>query len=113
MAVIAVISAVAIPAYNGYVQTSYRTDCENEVSAIRLAQEEFFLENNQYFDGTNAANLETNSSSIYKRSDKVLAGDSNCTYAVVTTGTPPSSYTLTATGANNLLGYGTVVTFSK
>ena len=52
VAVIAILSAIAIPAYNDYIRTSRHTEGINEIAAIQLAQEEFFLENNTYFGPT-------------------------------------------------------------
>lgn len=97
MAVLAVLAAIAIPAYQGYIATSYRTECHNEAAAIRLAEEEYFLENSTYFVGGNIASLATNSGNIYEPSTPASNGTSHCTFAVVSS-TPTTTYTLTAIG---------------
>ena len=55
VAIIAILSAIAIPAYNGYIATGRITGCANEISAIQLAQRQFFLENNGFFPVDGAA----------------------------------------------------------
>ena len=46
VAILAIISAIAIPAYTGYIKTAKLTEAQNNLAALRLAEEEFFLENN-------------------------------------------------------------------
>lgn len=108
VAILAIIAAIAIPAYNGYIDASYRTDCRNEVAAIKLAEEEYFLENNTYFLGANAGALQTNSSSMYQ-----APTGSNCAYSV-TSSSPTTTYTVTAVGTGTKIPTTeTVVTFVK
>ncbi len=69
MGVLVVIASIALPAYTGYMTTARMTDGKNELYKIRLAEEEFFLENNRYFgpvgvDGT-GANIQAASNNIY------------------------------------------------
>ena len=52
VAIVGILSAVAIPAYNGYMENGRIAECSNEVTAIKLAQKQYFLENNRYFPGT-------------------------------------------------------------
>lgn len=97
IAIIAVISAIAIPMYSNYIETAHRTEGWNSLAAIKLAQEEYFLENNRYFpnpDGnvsTTAGNLSTYWTP--KESD----ADRNFNYTVVSSGTG-TSYIATAIG---------------
>ena len=55
VAIIAILSAIAIPAYNGYITSGRLAECANEISAIKLAQRQFFLENNGFFPVDGAA----------------------------------------------------------
>lgn len=78
VAVLAVLTAIAIPAYNGYISTSRTTECLNNLSSIKLAEEEYFLENQEYFYGASASVLENQSGNLWE-----LAGDEpQCDYAV-------------------------------
>ena len=108
VAILAVIAAIAIPAYNGYISTSYKTECLNEVAAIALAQEEFFLENNEQFPsggGTlgTPGDIENGSLGLYKTSysTPIKLAAANCTYSVTSTTGPPT-YSIVATGTNHL-----------
>jgi len=83
LAVIAIIASIAIPMYSGYVRGSRFVDAQNELAAIRLAQEEFFLENNTYFgpvglDAT-GANIQAASNNLYTPS---VQGYVNFSYQV-------------------------------
>ena len=65
LAILGVLTAVAIPAYNGYITTAKMAEAENNLAAIRLAEEEFFLENNRYFDGADVAEIQSNSGNLW------------------------------------------------
>jgi len=115
IAILAVIASIAIPAYTGYITTAKKSECLNEMAAIKLAEEEFYLENNTYYagkreNGTNT--LQSASSGLYKGT--YAAGD-NCKYEVAAcgTGTIASCYTLTATGINDLASPAWTETFTK
>lgn len=93
IAIIAVIAGIAIPSYNGYIITARMSEADNNLAAIRLAQEEYFLENNQYFQGQTSDNTLTTASDglwvVAKGSDGY-----NFDYVV----TLSSGWTATATG---------------
>jgi type IV pilus assembly protein PilA len=125
MAILAVVAGIAIPSYTGYMHNSYMTECQNEVAAIKLAQQEFFLENNAYFPnppGTspNIQQIETDSAGLYV-SGYTVQGDlvktaanlakANCTYSLTSTAGP--SYTITVTGTNHLDPATDSFTFTK
>jgi len=118
LAILATIAAIAVPAYKGYIKTTYRTECIKEVAAIRLAEEEHFLEKNQYFvgeAGTGADDLETASSGIYEKSQELKNDTNNCAY-VVTSADDTVTYLITANKvAGRKLDTETnpIVTFSK
>ncbi len=110
VAIIAIISAIAIPAYSGYIRTARIQECQQEAASLSLAEEEFFLEQRVYFAGANAAALQTASQGLWTAAEP-LAANRNCTYVIVLVGT--TGYTLTATGSNKLSGEGTIVTKTK
>ena len=92
LAILGVVAAIAIPAYKGYVTTSHRSECQNEVAAIKLAEEEFFLDNNSYFTGVGSAALAAASNNIYQPSAPATP---ECTYEV-TSAAPATTYTILA-----------------
>ncbi len=55
VAIIGILAAIAIPAYNGYITSARLSECANEVTAIKLAQKQYFLENNRFFPDPDAA----------------------------------------------------------
>jgi type IV pilus assembly protein PilE len=82
LAILGIIAGVAIPIYKGYTESARATECANEVAAIKLAEEEFFLVNNTYFEGADVATLKTNSVGVYVPSPAASGGTSVCTYSV-------------------------------
>ena len=108
LAILGIISAIAIPAYTGYIKEGRKSECRNEIAAITIAESQFFLENNAYFTGTGASGLQTASQGYYiPTAEALAAGTTNCTYAIVTAG---NGYTITATGANKLAADGIIET---
>lgn len=81
-AILGILSAIAVPIYRNYTKSATATECANEVAAIRLAEEEYFLVNNKYFQGKDVTELKTNSAGVYVPSPKADAGTSVCTYKV-------------------------------
>ena len=94
VAILGVVASIAIPAYNGYIKTSHKSECNNEMAAIKLAESEFFLDNNAYFKGGNVGELTTNSGNIYSPSSAAAGANSECDYSVAITTT---TFTITAT----------------
>ena len=96
IAILGIISAIAIPAYTGYLATARLAEAKNNIAALKLAEEEYFLENNSYFFDTsnNNANLKSASADLWTASK----GDGNAvnfTYVVSGSGT---SYEIIGTG---------------
>ncbi len=52
VAVIGVITAIAIPAYNGYIATAKTVAVRANVEPLRLALDDYFLDNGSYIAGT-------------------------------------------------------------
>jgi type IV pilus assembly protein PilE len=114
MAILAVIAGIAIPSYKAYMHSSYLTECQNEVAAIQLAEQEYFLENNVYFPNpvgakTGIQNIEGASGGLYvsgytvqgnaAQTNKNLA-KANCAYKLTSNAGP--GYKIEVTGQNNL-----------
>ena len=92
LAILSVVAAIAIPAYTGYVTTAKMSEAHNSLAALRLAEEENYLETNSYFPGANATDIANNSNglwSVTKGSDGLV----NFDYVV----TLSSGWTATAT----------------
>lgn len=107
LGILGVVTAIAIPAYRGYVSTARQTEGWNNLKSLQVVEEEYFLENNAYFAGTTAAELNTASGGLWKRAE--ADADANFDYKVEVAGT---TYTATATGQNNLPS-STVLTVKK
>ena len=65
LGILGIVASIAIPAYNGYITTAKMSEASNNLASLRLAQEEFFLENNDYFTGGNAAAIELASGNLW------------------------------------------------
>ena len=108
IAIISVVAGIAIPAYNGYITTARMTEADTNLAALRLAQEEFFLENNNYFKGkTVDSTLSTASDGLWtaaKGSDGY-----NFDYVV----TLSNGWTATATGKSGTKIAGETRTIAK
>lgn len=107
IAILGIITAIAIPAYTGYITSARMSEAKSNIAALKLAQEEYFLENNGYFDGTSASLLNTNSDGLWT----VAGGDGgiNFSYNVSTTST---GYVVTATGTSGKV-LGKTETYTK
>lgn len=107
MAILGILAAIAIPAYNGYITTARMSEAQNNLAALRLAEEEFFLENNEYFEGATTGAIETDSDNLWtatKGSDGF-----NFDYVV----TLSNGWTAKATGKNGTSVAGKTVEISK
>lgn len=95
IAIIGIIAAIAIPAYSGYMATARMAEAKNNIAALKLAEEEYFLENNKYFYDTSEDNatLKSWSDDLWT----ATGGDNgvNFTYTVSGSG---AQYTITAKG---------------
>ena len=104
VAILAIIAAIAIPAYNGYIKTSRFAEAQVEITAVKVAQEEFFLENNRYFGPVAlAADPTAASNGFYTTQDANLQN-----FSIEITNAPCGDFTqcyrVTATGKNNMIG---------
>ena len=94
VAILGILAAVSIPAYNGYITTAKMTEAHNNLAALRLAEEEYFLENNTYFGGADIAAIESASGNLWKATGS--DGTFNFSYVVSASS---STWSATATGA--------------
>jgi len=54
VAIIGILAAVAIPAYNGYVSVGKEAEAKAGLSTIALLEEQYFAENRTYIEGAGA-----------------------------------------------------------
>ena len=64
VAILGILSAIAVPAYNGYIASTRETNAQNNLRAIYMKQQEYFTNNNGYYSpgacGDNATVINTN-----------------------------------------------------
>jgi type IV pilus assembly protein PilE len=108
--ILTVIAGIAFPIYTGYMNTARFSEAQNEFAAIKLAQEEYYLENNTYFGPVaNAADPTAASGGMYTTQDADLK---NFSIAISSPcGDFTQCYRITATGKNEMAGES--VTFNK
>lgn len=52
LAIVAILTSIAIPVYRDYVSTSRNVEALNNMQSLRLAEEEYYMENHSYIAGT-------------------------------------------------------------
>jgi type IV pilus assembly protein PilE len=52
VAIIGIVSAVVIPSYKNYIDSSYQETAKKHVAALRLFEENYYLTNKTYLAGT-------------------------------------------------------------
>lgn len=94
IAIIGIVATIAIPAYTGYITTARMSEAKNNIAALKLAEEEFFLEQNTYFGGINAGVISDNSGGLWT----VSAGESGTPYFDYAITASSTGYAITAQG---------------
>jgi len=88
--IVAVLGAIALPAYQQYARETKRADAQSALLRIANLQEKFFSNNNQYATSTTTLGYAVN---------PAVSNDGYWSIAVATVGAPPTSFTLTAAPA--------------
>jgi type IV pilus assembly protein PilE len=98
LAIVGIISAVALPGYAKYVRRGKTQEAQTVLSDGRMKLEQYFQDNRKYDGFVDAACAPIGSAT------SIIQGTKYFTYACVTTTT---TYTITATGssAQNMSGY--------
>lgn len=107
MAILGILAAIAVPAYNGYITTAKMSEAHNNLAALRLAEEEYFLDNNDYFGGLNTSSIEAASGNLWSATGS--NGNINFNYVVSKSST---TWSAVATGNNGSIN-GKTVSVSK
>lgn len=109
VAIIAIISAIAVPMYNNYVTVGRTSECTNEVAKIKIALVEY---NARTFTYPVAANINAIAIELapdgYTPSSRIVGPGSNCAISIAA-GVGPNTYVITVVGQNELLGIPNIV----
>lgn len=109
MAILGIIASIALPAYTGYIKAAKLQEGKRNLASLRLAQEEYFLENNTYFSGTDTADLASQSLGLWSASK----GSNNAVnFDYEATGTT-STWNATAEGLAGTAVDGEIIPASK
>ncbi len=96
IAILAIVTTIAVPAYTGYVKTAQNTEGWNNLHSLQLALEEYYIEN-----GTYVSTMEDSHSSaaLNWRAKPDAGGTHHFTYSIAACGSGSinTCYTITAT----------------
>ncbi len=95
LAIVAILSTLAVGSYRRYVMRANRTDATSALLRIQVAEEKFFLQNNVYTVDLSAAGLNVASPTPNGFYTLAVTGDPNSTNNIATS----FRATATATGA--------------
>ncbi len=104
IAIVAILSSIAIPAYSEYAARAKRTDAQGALAGLAVAMERFFAQNHTYCgsdaSGTVGTCVNNDAPGIFSSQVPVDGGTAyyNLTISLVS----PLSYTLTATRAGGM-----------
>lgn len=84
VAIISILASIAIPAYNGYVETSKRSDAQASLMALAIAQEKYRASNPTY-------------TTVIGELNGVSSGSESGYYTLAVTAASGATFTATAT----------------
>ena len=88
VAIIAVLAAIALPIYSDYITRGKLTEAQNNLSALRVAMEQYFQDNRTYASSTTATNCGVS-----------MPSGNSAKYFSYTCALTTSGYTITASGS--------------
>jgi len=97
VAIIAILAAIAVPIYSNYITRSKLTEAQNNLSALRVAMEQFFQDNRQY-TSTGGTATSTTCGVAMPTATTSNGGNSIAKYFTYSCTATASTYTITATG---------------
>lgn len=97
VAILAIISSIAVSSYRNYTLRANRTEAKSALLRVQVAQEKFFLQKNRYADGDELSDAPPDGLGVPETTP-------NSYYAIaVETDEAGTSYTATATAQNGQL----------
>ncbi len=95
VAILGILSAIAIPMYRNYVSTAKKSEAKANLQTIRLLEEQYYADNKTYVAGADTATLIANLPGF----EPGNVADLHYTYSVAagSTGSIATSFTATAT----------------
>jgi type IV pilus assembly protein PilE len=97
LAIIGILSAIALPAYQGYIQTACQSTAATNLETLRIFEENYNLENRRYLAGTHTAGDTAINSGLMSQLRWTPDDDNQFTYVVTTTNNN-TDYSITVTG---------------
>jgi type IV pilus assembly protein PilE len=95
VAIVGILSAIAIPSYSEHIKKGSRAAAQSELLILASMQEKIYLNDNAYTGLLSNAYSGRITGGLGKTSDKT--DDGKYDISITTTGTPPSAFTITAT----------------
>lgn len=97
VAIVGILSIVALPAYTDYIMRGKIPDATSNLAATRVQMEQYFQDNRNYGTAPGACGVTMPTSSYF-------------TFSCTGTGTPLTTYTITATGTGSMAGFTYTIT---
>jgi type IV pilus assembly protein PilE len=98
VALLGILAAIALPAYDNYVLRANRAVAKSVIMRIAGQQESFFTDRKQYATTLNALSLDYANATMYVRRDGNLqTGDADAIYSLTLTGASTAAFTVEAT----------------
>jgi type IV pilus assembly protein PilE len=85
IAIIGILTAIALPSYNSYVKKGRRIDAKDALVAVQLAQEKYRGNNIEYATSLTALGLAASSSQKYYTIEIIFANSTSTTFKATAT----------------------------
>ena len=107
VAIVAILSAIAIPAYTSYVTRSKLTEAFSNLSSMSVAMQQYYQDNRSYVDVTSASSPDP-----YPCATANLPVGKYFSFTCTVSATTPTLFTLTATATDPALTAGRAMTYT-
>ena len=105
VAIISILTAIALPSYRDYVLRGYLVDATNQLSTFQAQMERYYQDNRTYTN-TGSGSTATTAPCAVSPAPRL----NNFTLSCTTTDGPPQAYVLTSTGSGPVNGFVYTVT---